>query len=247
MRITDARSLTTCGWLDVPHLDKKTQAELLAATPPHLRDARSKGTPSLGAGAIFPIPESEIVVPFFPIPDYWPRAFAMDVGWNRTAAVWGAWNPDDGVCTLYAEHYRGQAEPSVHAEAIKGRGEWVRGVIDPASRGGSQKDGEALLDIYRAFNLDLTPADNSVEAGLYMVWQMLSSGKLKVMQHLANWLAEYRLYRRDEKGKIIKKNDHLMDTTRYLCMSGRAVSKVRPAPQNITPGAGMIGDRVVGY
>lgn len=247
MRITDSRSLTTCGWDDVPHLDEKTKAELLAATPPHLRDARSKGTPSLGAGAIYPIPESEIIVPFMPIPDYWPRSYAMDVGWNRTAAVWGAWDPNDWTCYLYAEHYRGQAEPSIHADAIKARGQWINGVIDPAARGASQKDGQALLDLYIGYGLHLTPADNSVEVGIDAVWAALSSGRLKVMEHLQNWRSEYRLYRRDEKGKIIKKNDHLMDTTRYLVRSGRPVAKVRPAPVNTITGAGSSGDSRIGY
>jgi hypothetical protein len=41
---------------------------------------------------------------------------------------------------------------------------------------------------------------------------------------LQNWLSEFRIYRRDEKGRIIKQNDHLMDTTRYLIMSGVQVT-----------------------
>ena len=35
------------GWDDVPHLEERTKTELLESTPPHLRDARSKGIPSL--------------------------------------------------------------------------------------------------------------------------------------------------------------------------------------------------------
>jgi hypothetical protein len=247
VRITDSRALITCGWDDVPHLDEKTKRELLEATPPHLRDARSKGTPSLGAGAIYPIPESEITVPFMPIPDYWPRAYAMDPGWNRTAAIWGAWDPNDWTLYLYAEHYRGQAEPGIHAEAIKARGAWINGVIDPASRGSSQKDGEALFDLYEQYGLRLSKADNSVEVGLDATWAALSSGRMKVMAHLQHWFAEYRLYRRDEHGKIIKKNDHLMDCTRYLVRSGRPVAQVRPAPANLSPGAGSVGDARIGY
>ena len=56
---------------------------------------------------------------------------------------------------------------------------------------------------------------------------MLSTNKLKVFGSLVNWFAEFRLYRRDENGKIVKDNDHLMDDTRYLVMSGldRAIAK----------------------
>lgn len=56
---------------------------------------------------------------------------------------------------------------------------------------------------------------------------MLSINKLKVFGSLVNWFAEFRLYRRDENGKRVKENDHLMDCTRYLVMSGldRAIAK----------------------
>ena len=65
--------------------------------------------------------ESEIIVPDFAIPKHWPRGFALDVGWNRTAAVWGAHDRDSDTIYLYSEHYRSHAAPAVNAEAIKGR------------------------------------------------------------------------------------------------------------------------------
>ena len=41
-------------------------------------------------------------------------------------------------------------------------------------------------------------------------------------------MEEFRLYRRNEKGKIVKVNDHLCDCLRYLIMSGmsRAVHEI---------------------
>lgn len=207
-------------WDDVPHLDPKTKEELWNSIPPFQRDARAKGVPQLGAGAIYPVPESDIVVQDFPIPDHWKRVFGMDVGWNRTAVIWGAIDPDSDTLYLYSEHYRGQAEPVVHAEGIKSRGDWIPGVIDPASRGRTQDDGMQLFNRYKQLGLDLTTAKNSVETGLYDVWQRMSSGKLKVFKSLGNWLQEFRLYRRDDKGRVVKDNDHLMDATRYLVVSG---------------------------
>jgi hypothetical protein len=119
----------------------------------------------------------------------------------------------------------------VHAEAIKARGAWIPGVIDPAARGRGQIDGEQLLALYTELQLSLTLANNAVESGLYETWQRLSTGRLKVFRILQNWLREYRLYRRDDKGRVVKENDHLMDDTRYLVMSGQAVAIVKPAPQ----------------
>lgn len=219
-------------WDDVPHLDDAVKKELWDSIPPFQRDARSKGVPQLGAGAIYPVPESDIVVPDFSIPDHWPRSYALDVGWNRTAAIWGAKDPETKIVYLYSEHYRGQAEPVIHAHSIKSRGDWIPGVIDPAARGRGQKDGAQLLDQYQDLGLDLTPAVNAVESGLYDVWMRMSGGKLKVFSSLSNWRSEFRLYRRDEKGAIVKKDDHLMDATRYLIVSGLDIAKVKPDGDN---------------
>lgn len=222
------------GWDDVPHLSEHDKAELIKSLPPHQRDARTKGLPSLGAGAIYPVPESEIICDPFFIPAHWKKAYGMDVGWNKTAAVWGATDPDSGVCYLYSEHYRGQAEPSVHAAAIKSRGDWIMGAIDPASHGRAQKDGENLYDMYVEQGLLLRNADNAVEAGIHSVFELLSTGRLKVFSTLQNWLKEYRVYRRNENGKIVKENDHILDATRYYAMTGRDIARTKPLAERAT-------------
>ena len=216
------------GWDDVPHLDEDAKSSLLKSYKPHERDARTRGSPSHGAGAIYPVPVGEITIEPFKIPKFWPRVFALDVGWKRTAAIWGAWDREEDVVYLYSEYYRGEAEPAVHAQAIRSRGRWIPGVIDPAARGRSQRDGDALIDLYVDLGLSLGAADNAVEAGIYQVWERLSAGRMKVFSNLQNFFAEYRIYRRDEKGKVIKENDHLMDCARYLCMTGLQIAEVEP-------------------
>lgn len=219
-------------WDDCPHLSEAAKAELLASIPPYQREARSKGVPQLGSGAIFQVPEQDIVVDDFDIPASYPRAYGLDVGWNRTAAVWAARNNETGVVYLYSEHYRGQAEPIIHATSIKFRGSWIPGVIDPAARGRNQADGQQMIQLYRREGLRLQPAENAVEAGLFLVWQMLSTGKLKVFRSLGNWLQEFRLYQRDKEGKVVKQGDHLMDATRYLIVSGLRLMRVAPPPKD---------------
>jgi hypothetical protein len=136
---------------------------------------------------------------------------------------------------LYDEHYQGQGEPASHAEAVKARGAWMSGVIDPASSGSSQIDGRTLIQIYGRLGLKLDPAVNAVEAGITETWNLLVSGRLKVQEHLRNWRNEFRKYHRDEQGKIVKSGDHLMDATRYLVISGRSQMRVAPQTVNRSP------------
>lgn len=220
------RAMVMAGWDDVPHLSADQKTRMLAEAEVHLRDSRSKGVPSIGSGAIYPVAEDEILVDDFAIPDHWPRAYGLDVGWNCTAAVFGALDREADCLYLYSLHYQGKQEPSTHVAGIRGRGAWIPGVIDPASRGRSQKDGEQLLNIYRELGLTLIEADNSRESGLYEVHQRLATGRLKVFKSLNQWRAEYRIYRRDERGNIVKEKDHAMDATRYLVVSGIDCAKV---------------------
>lgn len=246
--ISESKCMVQASWDDAPHLDETTKRELLASTPPYLRDARSKGEPSLGAGAIYPIPESEITVNPFMIPAFWPKAYALDVGWNRTAAVWGALDNTCDTIYVFTEHYRGAAEPSVHADAIKARGKWMNGAIDPASNGRSQIDGQQLMQMYRDLGLNVFNAENSIEAGIYEVWQRLSTNRLKIFSTCHSLFYEYRLYRRDPNGKIIKTNDHIMDALRYLVMSIRDISQVEPVGKLIGDGSvNGISDSQAGY
>lgn len=219
-------------WDDVPHLTPAQKSELLASIPPFQRNARSKGIPQLGAGAIFPVSEDDYKVPDFAIPAHWFKNFGMDVGWNWTSAAHIAHDRDNDVIYVYRTYKRGEAEPAVHAKAIKAPGEWIPGAIDPAANGRSQVDGRKVIDLYTDEGLELVNANNAVEAGLLELWQRMSTGRLKVFASCADFFAEARLYRRDEKGKVVKKNDHVMDATRYAVMSALDIATNRvPARQ----------------
>jgi len=218
------------GWDHVPHLSEEQKREELDRIQPFQRKARSQGIPTLGAGAIYPVPEEVVLCDPFAIPDYFPQCYTLDVGWNRTAALWTALDPNTDIAYHYSEHYRGEAEPPIHAAAIRARGIWIPGKIDPAARGRGQRDGQRLLKDYQELGLDtLTVSENALEAGIYEVWTRMTTGRLKVFRTLSNWIAEFRFYQRDENGKVKDgQADHLMDCSRYTCLSGLAVACVRP-------------------
>ncbi len=216
--LDSGRYVVRCSMYDVPHQSKEAIERLIASTPPYLRDARVHGIPSLGSGAIYPVPETEYVIPSFPIPKHWKRLYGMDVG-GKTAAVWIAQDPDSFQWHTYQEYYKERQEPSIHASSIKLRGAWIPGAIDPASRGRSQIDGQQLMQMYQDLGLNLAPAINAVEAGLYTVWEMLSTDQLKVHDTCTGLLEEIRGYQRDEKGHVKKENDHRVDSWRYAVMT----------------------------
>lgn len=226
--ITPSKYVVQAGWDSVPHLTEKDKSEIKASTQEYLHGAVTEGTPSLGVGAIYPIPLDEIIIKPFPIPRHWPRAYGLDVGWNRTAAIWGARDLDADVLYLYTEHYRARAEPSSHATAVKARGEWIPGVIDPAADGASQVDGRRLIIEYQELGLNLMPAEKSASAGIQATWDRLATGRLRVFESCKNWQAEYRIYHRNKEGLVVKANDHLLDATRFLVISGLQIATVEP-------------------
>lgn len=251
-----SRATVSATWDDVPHLTEEQKKAQWDSALPHEREARAKGIPALGAGKIYPVEEDALLVDPFEMPRYWPRAYALDVGWNRTAALWGAWDRDSDTVYLYSEYYAGQQPPSVHASAIRSRGDWIVGAIDPASAGANQKDGTRLIDEYLNEGLNIVPADNAVEAGIFACYQRMTRGGLKVFKTLPNWLTEFRTYRRVEKSNelgtrttIVKKNDHLMDAMRYLIMTGMQHAMIEPDEQFEMERDMMAGGRsaVTGY
>ncbi len=216
------------GWDDVPHLDPETKRQLLAGMMPHEVGPRTRGEISAGVGAVYPISPEEIVCDTFLPPESWMRVYALDVGWNKWACVWFARNPAHGGLVIYDGYYQGQGEPASHAAAIRARGEWIPGVIDPAARGRSQVDGRQIFQMLVDLGLNLQPAVHAVDTGITEVWQAFVSGRLKVQRHLTDWFREFSRYHRDEKGHIVKAADHYMDATRYGWVSGRALLALKP-------------------
>jgi phage terminase large subunit-like protein len=232
LKIDEARGpsktkiVVQCDWTQVPHLTQTEIEKLISTLPPYQLEARSKGVPSIGEGAIYPVAESLLRCDPFDLPESWPRSYGLDVGWNVTAAMWRAHDRDTDTVYLYDEYRGEKAPPMVHAAYIKGRGDWIRGVIDPASFGRGQADGEQLIEVYRKLGLDITPANNRVEPGLLEMYQRMCAGKLKVWSTCINFWNEFRMYRR-KNGLVVKEHDHFMDSGRYVTVSGADVQRVK--------------------
>lgn len=215
-----SRCCITLSWDDIPWLDEETKAEVLASTPPHLRRTVSEGIPSIGSGAVYPVPLEDVIVSPFPIPAHYRRMYGMDVGLNTTAVVFGALDPDSDVLYVFDELHMNDQLPELHAAAIRRTAEeWMVGAIDPASHNRQAGDGRNLLHTYRQLGLKVREADNQVESGIYKVWSRLATGKLKFFSTTPSTQREYMIYRRGANQQIVKKNDHMMDALRYMINS----------------------------
>jgi phage terminase large subunit-like protein len=222
------KNVIQATWDDATHLKIDEKNILRKSLRPHELEAREKGIPSLGAGKVFPIMEASVVVDPFKIPDEYVQVFGMEVGWtNPTAVVWLAYDKELDIVYLVDSYIQNESTPAEHTVHIQNRGKWIPGVCDPAGGGASQSDGTSIIDRYAEHGLYLTKANNSVEAGLMEMLERMQNGRFKVFSNQASWLQEFRLYRRDESGRIVKKHDHLMDATRYALVSGLLLAKTK--------------------
>lgn len=203
---------------DAPWLTKEQIEDRKQKSPPHLRDARIYGRVTVGEGTIYPVALDKITVKDFQIPKHWKRTYGMDVGWQRTAVIWTALNPDDDVLYVYSEYFGEEKEPVIHASSIKLRGDWIIGNIDYQAQTRNAQTGQRLIDIYRQHGLKLVNADKAVEPGILSVLERMTTGRLKIFQSCAGLLSEIPVYRRDKDGKIVKEFDDRLDALRYAIM-----------------------------
>jgi len=202
-------------WDDAPHLTTEQKDRLWESIPEFQREARAKGVPALGAGAIYPISDEDIMVDDFPIPDHWPRIRGMDTGWNWTSACWIAFNPDTNVKYVYDAYKSNKTEMAVNAQSINTKGKWIEGPCDYA--GTDQSDGKKILEEYQNLGVKVYAANKrGKNLDLHTNYNEMLMGQVKVLRHGgAGWFEEKRLYRRDIKGGIVKENDHIMDAFQY--------------------------------
>lgn len=217
------------GWDDAPHLDKKVKEDLLASYPAHQRDMRTKGIPMLGHGRIYDMAEDSIVCEPFAIPNHFRVIDGMDFGWDHPQAqVQLVFDADQDMFYVTRAWKQAHAKPIVAWGAVKS---WAENVPTawPAdglqTEKGSAKQQKAYYS-EAGFNMLEEHAawpdgSNGVEAGLFEIRDLMSSGKFKVFKGLRDLLDEFLQYHRDENGHINKTRDDMLDAMRYAYMMRR--------------------------
>jgi phage terminase large subunit-like protein len=237
---------------DAEHLTPEARERILAKYPAHTRDARAKGIPMLGAGAVFPVDEEFIKVDAFEIPAHWPQIGGIDFGWDHpTGAVNIAWDRDADVIYITKAFRVREHTPTMFAPAVKPWGTWLKWAWPHDGLQHDKGSGIQLAQQYAQQGMQMLhekatfeDGSNGLEAGVAEMLDRMQTGRLKVFSHLEQWLEEFRLYHRsaEEKtrGLIVKQNDDLISATRYAMMMRRfATVKLKKNPVN--PDRGLPG------
>jgi phage terminase large subunit-like protein len=235
------RGLVMMTLEEAEHFDAEKRRKAIESYLPHEREARSKGIPMLGEGAVYQLSEDMITEDPIQAPAWWPRLIAMDFGWHDhpTAAVKAAWDRDNDCVHITALYKQSKQPLAVYAAGIVALG----GNTIPVSwpHDGLQHDkssGEQIAHLYRSQGLKMLtehaqfPDDrkNGSEAAVWEALARMQTGRLKVDRNLHQWFEEFRSYHRKD-GKIVAEFDDLMKATHYLLMMLRFAVADGDAPQ----------------
>jgi phage terminase large subunit len=179
----------------------------------------------------------------------WPRVFGLDVVGGAVSGVWAAWDPHGDVVYLYGEYAEDRARPEIWANAIRRRGKLIPGVFDLRARGRSEEQGERIVEGLIDSDIDIYTAEFDAENAAAEINARIASRQLRVAANLAQWLAQYRAYRRGKKGEIVEENDGLMHATGLLLASGLSIASVerRVVEETMDEWADQSRNPVTGY
>ncbi len=233
------QAMVTATWDDAPHFTDAEKKQRLAALRPHERDMRSKGIPLRGAGLVFPVADSEIMVDPIEIPRHWPQIIGIDFGISTqhpfSAARW-AWDRDNDIRYLIAEYQTDNDLPAAHIDAINTWGKWIPVAWPHDGLNREKGTGDELQHTYRKKGLNLLPwkatnpptvgqregeGGNSVEASILSMLDDMYQGRIKIFKTCPAFIREKALYHRDLKGKIVKMHEDLICAARYGLMMVR--------------------------
>lgn len=225
-------------WDDAPHLHADERERLWGSYPAHERDARAKGQPMLGSGAVFPIGDDAITCDPFPIPKHFYRINGVDFGIDHPGAgVYCAWDKDTDTFYVYDAYKMAGQTPVYHAAALKKHGDWIPNAWP---HDGMRRVGETelkpLKDQFRNHGAYMLPEHahypdargNSREPSLIEMYEYMRTNRFKVFSTVRDFFDEKRLYHR-KQGKIVEKNDDVLSAVRYAFVMRRYARLAPPA------------------
>lgn len=228
------------GWIDAPHITKEKRERMLDQYPSYQRDMRSKGIPMLGHGRIYDLSEEFITCEPFDIPDHWFVINGMDFGWDHPQAhIQMAHDRDNNIYYLTRCYKASKVSANDAWGAVKS---WAARVPTAWPHDGLQHEkgrddavqqkahyvnaGFKMLGSHAAHPSFMKDGKThtggiSVESGLYELHDLMRKGQFKVFLGCRDFFQEFNQYHRDDKGKVVKTMDDILDAVRYAYMMRR--------------------------
>ncbi len=237
----DGIYLKGATWDDAPHLRREDKDRLASSYRSHERDARTKGIPMMGEGAIFPISDDRITCEPFNIPDHFARIKGCDFGYEHAAAGVEL-AIDRGQDIIYViDCYRMKGELAPYHAAWFNKSNKMVPVAWPhdgmnTSKGGGPNVKDAYIQhgvnmLGKSARYPTTPGSPE-KGGAQDQWPVIDevrermmTGRLKVFSNLSLWLEEKRSYHvkngADGRVKIVDRRDDILKATFYAIMMKR--------------------------
>lgn len=224
-------------WDDATHLDEEEKERLKASFPSYQVDARTKGIPMLGEGAVFPVSEDNIKIDPFEVPKHWARVKGCDFGIDHPAAgAEIAWDKDADIIYLI-DCYKASDQTSVYHAAWFNKANPLIPVAWPHDGVNREKSGgDTIAAKYREHGANMMkksarypkkPGEKKEKGGSQPVepiveelLERMLTGRFKVFSNLNAFFEEKRNYHRKD-GRIVAKRDDILKAVFYAVMMKR--------------------------
>lgn len=228
--------LKTATWNEAPHLSKEDRDRLASSYRVHERCARMEGIPMLGEGAVFPIPDEEIMVDPFKVPGFFARIKGCDFGINHPGAGCElAIDRDEDIIYLVDCYKKSGETAAYHATWFNKSNKMVPVSWPHDGMNREKSGGRTLADHYRDHGVNMlsksarypkVPGEDEkggpqpVEPIVDEILERMMTGRFKVFSHLSSFFEEKRSYYRKD-GKLITIGDDILKSVFYAAMMKR--------------------------
>lgn len=234
--------LQTATWDQAPHLTEDAKRQILAMYPEYQRDMRSKGTPLMGSGLIFPVDTETLKCDPFKVPDYWFIIGGMDFGWDHPQAhIQLVWDRDADVYYVTNAWKASKKQPYEAWHIIR---RWADGIPFAWPHDGNStrqqmgsNDAVQQKAMYEAEGMWILPqhatfpdGSNGLWAGITLMLDLMQTGRLKVFSNLFEVFEEIREYHTKTTAngniEVVKIKDDLVSAIRYAIMMRRHAIRI---------------------
>lgn len=219
---------------DALHIKPEDRQKIIDGYLPHEREARARGVPLLGSGAVFTMMESAVTEPRIEyVPKEWAKLWGTDFGIGHPfAAALILWDKDADIIHVHHAFKMPDALPLNHASSMKPIGIEVPVAWPQDGSAREKSSGVALQLLYKKEGLRMldekaTWPDGSIstEAGVLEMQEREATGRLKYASHLSELLEERRFYHRKD-GQLVKLKDDILSAIRVAIMMKRYAKPV---------------------